>query len=109
MNENEIVEVVVPDVTCPKCGGHTFREAGIKDKTYICCSKIDGKICDNVQYYCKTCNEIKDESRFGKHGDVWECKDCGSVCWPCTDRMRAIEKYKSLMSSVSSFMNSLRR
>ena len=108
MSENETFEVTISEVTCPRCEGHTFNKSGIKDGMYICLNKIDGHTCDHVQCICKTCNELKDESKFGKHGDVWECKDCGTVCWPYTDRMRAIEKYKSLMSSLSSFMGSLK-
>lgn len=107
MSENVIEEVVIPEVACTICGGHTFNKKFAAEGMYMCRSIVNGKLCDHVQYLCKTCNKIRDESRFGKHGDVWECKECGTVCWPCTDRMLTIEEYKRLMSSVSSFMNSL--
>ena len=108
MSENTTPETFIPEVTCPKCGGHTFRESGVEDGMYICTNRIDGKVCDHTQYLCRTCNKIKDESTFGKHGDVWECKTCNTVCWPCTDRMRAIEEAKQLLSMAKSFKDLLK-
>lgn len=105
INENK---TIVQNVTCPICGEHIFNASAISDGMYICVNKVNGRTCDHVQCLCKKCNALRDESKFGKHGDVWECKECGTVCWPYTDRMRAIEKAKELLSMFNSFKNSLR-
>ena len=103
---DEIINV--DNVRCSKCGGNLFRESGIGRGLYICENIVSGKYCGNVMCYCKRCDKIYDESRFGKHGDVWVCKECDAINWACTDRKRATEEAKKLLSMVDAFKDSLR-
>lgn len=100
--------VGVGNIKCPKCGGNVFDSDYTKDKLYICKSKFfndklgDYITCGHIQAFCKKCNKIYDESGFGKHGDVWECKECGSVCWPLTEKKRSIENARSQLNKMNS-------
>ncbi len=106
--QNKEGTIVLENITCHKCGGNIFRKSCIDDGVYICENLVDGKACERTMYYCKHCDKIYDESRYGKHGDVWVCKECENTNWPCTDRTRAIEKAKQLLSMVDLFRGSLK-
>ena len=98
---------IVESVTCPKCGGHLFDEEFIDKKMYVCDTENeDGFYCHHILAYCKHCDKLYDESDFGQHGDVWECKECGAVNWPLTEKKReqAAAK-KALNSMISNFNN----
>ncbi len=97
--------VKVNGVKCPKCGGEYFYPPSVERSMYICVSEINGKMCDHTQCLCKQCGVIRDETEFGKHGDAWECKECGTVCWPYTDRMRGKEKLEKYIKKSDSVLN----
>ena len=96
----------IPEITCPVCGGHVFDGEKAPQGLYIC-SKVNSTmelfgetkniICGHIQAYCKKCEKVYDEKDYGKHGDAWECKECGTVNWPYTDFMREKEKIMSIL------------
>lgn len=98
----------ISEIICPKCGNCTYEAQSALKGLYVCVTKTEkGITCDHMQCYCKNCKTIRDETEFGKHGDVWECKECGSVCWPITDRMRAKEQAEALLKQTDGFLSSL--
>ena len=102
--KSEVIEI--PDVTCATCGGHLFEAGPATDGRYCCASVINGEKCKGDHYLCKKCNVVRDVSQFGKHGDVWECKECGSVCWAMTDAKRKLEAiYGRIASFDSAYRN----
>ena len=100
MNENEIF---VESVTCSKCGGHTFIKGTTEDGIYSCTTPK----CYGVKAFCKNCKKLYDEDMFGKHGDVWECKECGAVQWKYTDMMRDREALLALVAKFDSTVDSI--
>ncbi len=93
---------------CSKCGSHLYDEKLAETGVYVCIepdsSNVMGKCC-TVHCLCKTCNKIYPENNFGKHGDVYECKTCGSLNWPYTDRQREHENLMKKISSLNSGLN----
>lgn len=94
--------IVIEEITCPKCGGHLFNESCAAKSMYVCWNKDEqGNICGKTIALCKKCNKIYDEDDFGKHGDVWECKECGTVCWPLTERNRRREECRAELKRMN--------
>lgn len=88
--------VIIKELTCPVCGGHELNAEYVQKKLYIC--EAPGEMCmgcRHVMAFCKKCEKIYDESEFGLHGDVWECKECGTTNWVFTDYMRQLETDKA--------------
>lgn len=105
--------ISVEGLVCPKCGQNCFDAELVEKKLYVCKAKDDeGYTCGHILAFCKTCNKIQDESEFGQHGDVWECKECGTICWPLTDRKRGIasakEKLRKMNAELDSIINRFR-
>jgi len=105
--------VTITNVHCPKCGANIFSKKYIEKGIYICEGKDETSVvgkCWTAQYLCKTCNKIYPESNFGKHGDVYECKTCGSVNWPYTDRQKenteSLNKIREMNSKLDSILKS---
>ena len=101
----------IENLFCPVCGKSNFDVEYIDQKLYKCRTPEEGgHYCNHILAYCKTCNKIQDESDFGQHGDVWECKECGSICWPLTERKRASQQaeasFRKMNSEFDSFMRS---
>lgn len=98
----------VENLNCPKCGKSNFDSEYIPQKLYLCRTETgNGYYCNHILAYCKTCDKVQDESEFGQHGDVWECKECGAICWPLTEKKRATqkaqEKFKKMKSELDAF------
>lgn len=99
--------VIVNDVTCPVCGGHQFDEEYVPKKLFICATEVGPEMCCGHKIaYCKKCEKLYDQDEFGKHGDVWECKECGTVCWPLTDVMR---KHEAALAKLDEMRRKLAR
>lgn len=104
--------VVIENLTCPKCGSNIYNKEYAEKGIYICQGQDDTNVlgkCCTVQYLCKTCNKIYPEDHFGKHGDVYECKECGSVNWPCTDRKRETENTLNIIKGKSNAIDNILR
>lgn len=102
--------VSIDGLVCPKCGKNNFDAEYTSKKLYVCRTKNEkGFYCNHILAYCKTCDKIQDESEFGQHGDVWECKECGTVCWPLTDKRRAEEKARSTFQKMNSELDKLEK
>lgn len=100
--------ISVEGLVCPKCGQNNFDKEFIEKKMYVCRTKNEqGFYCNHILAYCKTCNKIQDESEFGQHGDVWECKECGAICWPLTDKKRAEEKARNTLRKMNAELDDL--
>lgn len=98
--------ISINEITCPVCGGHLFDKEYIDKKLYICRQSVDMYFrCNHMLAFCKQCNKLQDEKEFGKHGDVWECKECGTICWPLTDEKRRREEILSKYESHSKKFN----
>lgn len=106
------------NLVCPKCNNSIFNRE-LKEKGVLQCDYTDkdNKYCGElVGAICKTCNAPLPFNRFGKHGDVYECKECGRVNWPLTDYLREqeeeiarikkeIERAQSWSRSLSEWIN----
>lgn len=96
-------EVIVKEVSCPKCGGHSFGKANLEKGIY-CCKK---EKCYGIALFCEQCNKVYPESEFGKHGDVYECKKCGKVHWGYTDMRRARDEVYSMLFGIGQKIDSI--
>lgn len=88
------------NIVCPRCNNSEF-EPKWAEKNVFLCSHLDEnkKMCFGSVVYCKHCEKAYPESGFGKHGDVYECKECGNVHWGYTDLMKEREETRKLMFS----------
>lgn len=95
------------DIPCPRCGGHEYTNGRANNewnKTTYWCKKGRGvNPCMGYLCFCKKCEKIYPETKFGKHGDVYECKECGTVQWDYTDYKREEERFASVLSSIPRF------
>lgn len=84
------------EIKCPKCGSSKFSPELEQKGVYECINEnADGTLCFTIAgAKCKQCACIYPINGFGKHGDVYECKECGQVNWPLTDRIREKEEYE---------------
>jgi len=103
------MSVEIKEITCPVCGDHVFFDEYIDKKMYLCAHQLpDEKIgnitlrskCCHCLIYCNKCEKILDQSEFGKHGDVYECKNCGTVNWPYTDYRREQDGIISTLKQI---------
>ncbi len=105
--------VDIPELTCPKCGGHYFWKEYINDGFYLCGNRPNGLesgICGTyVKIHCKGCDKDLPTERFGKRGDEWECKECGRVQWGLTARKRQEEKWEQEREAIRREMGSFLR
>ena len=81
-------------LVCPKCKASKFSPELQEKGIYLCINKTeDDNYCrEIVGARCKTCDMDRPFSDFGKHGDVYECKECGKVNWPLTEYLRETEE-----------------
>lgn len=102
--------IKIEKLKCPKCGSNIYDKQWAEKYIYICQGEdktsIVGK-CWTVQCLCKTCNKIYPEDNFGKHGDVYECKTCGNINWPYTDRKRSNQELLNQIQSMDSKLDRL--
>lgn len=91
------------DFVCPVCGKTEFNEEAAKDSVY-CCINRECESCLKPPYanfaLCKRCGVVYPVDRFGKHGDVYECKECGQVNWPLTDHVRNIDEELNKLQKI---------
>ena len=97
---------VIKALPCPICGSVKYTQ-GEHQKTLYRCAKIDknGEQCKTVVYMCNRCNGIYPRSNFGKQGDVWVCKTCGSTQWDLTDSERMLDKIRSARDQLDVIRN----
>ena len=89
-----------PNIVCPICSNSEFNETWAEKNVFLCDHKNeDGQVCMGSVIYCKYCDKQYPESNFGKHGDVYECKECGNVHWGFTDLMNYREETRGMMFS----------
>ena len=104
---------IYDNLTCPICGSHLFgKTAAEKEGLYVCCG-IKGNDLDNycghMMCYCKKRKKILDESRFGFRNDAYECKECGTVCWPITDEVKARKTLKNMSDKLDVMIERIHR
>lgn len=93
-------------MVCPKCGTTTPNEKYIKDGAFICAHRDSKGVCGNiVGILCKGCNKIYAKDRFGLHGDVYECKECGRVQWAFTELMKERKKVEDDIQKACDFLD----
>ena len=88
---------------CPKCGFSEFNADAEKKGIYVCNHTLEetGCYCETiVAALCKQCCHIYPFDGFGKHGDVYECKECGKVNWPLTEYIREVEEIKAKWEDI---------
>lgn len=68
---------------CPNCNKDKHVQKYEEDGLYICetCGRILG-------YFCRGCDKVYTKNRLGLHGDVYECKLCGTIQWGYTEWKR---------------------
>ena len=98
------------EILCPICGSKDIEKmmkpgkSGVYDTIFRCNSMNHEGLC-----FCKGCKKLYPYSGFGKHGDVWECKECGRVQWEHTEQQKALlAAYQRAMRSldgVDDFIN----
>ena len=102
------------DITCPVCGQNNFQTAKHPDgnwcNTVFWCRTGLEKLnrCSGVVCYCKKCEKMYPAYQFGKHGDVYECKECGTVQWEYTDYKKDEEKKSAFLRRMSQEINYLK-
>ena len=100
--------ITLENITCSVCGGHVFNAGAAEKGIYTCLTgKEDGSACNHTMIRCKQCDKIYDESNYGRHGDVFECKECGSVNWPYTDMIRNREEVFNILSGESAKLDAI--
>ena len=74
-------------LSCPDCGSSEFVGKYEDDNLFVCknCGKVIG-------YYCNGCGRVFTGNRLGLHGDVYECKLCGTIQWGYTEYKRGERK-----------------
>ena len=107
---------IVENVICPECGDNVYQEKYLDKQLYVCAHELEPEVipngptlhsvCSHVQAYCKTCDKIYDQSNFGKHGEAYECKECGTVNWPYTDYKN---EHDAMLNNIRRATSSLRR
>ena len=104
-NEQSKVSTIVENVACPICGGHEFLTDQIKKGVYLCWGPPEKgsimKHCSGMLFYCKKCDKYYPEDMFGKHNDVYECKECGTIHWGQTDRKRLMEEMRAQIAAAT--------
>ena len=108
-----IESIVVENVTCPLCGNHVFSKDMVEQGIYRCLTPNNDPndlipYCHGMLFYCKKCDKYYPENMFGKHGDVYECKECGTVHWGQTERKQGMAETASKLSSMSSYLSSFK-
>ena len=90
------------EIKCPKCGASKFNTKLEQDGGYVCINKLpSGQYCRTlVGAICKQCNKFYYFDNFGKHGDVYECKECGRTNWPLTDYIREVTEFERKMKAI---------
>lgn len=70
-------------IICPNCNTETYDPKYSIDEFYVCasCGKPLG-------YFCRRCDRVYTGNRLGLHGDVYECKLCGTIQWGYTEWKR---------------------
>ena len=85
----------MPDFQCPQCYSTKHKEKYLKDKAYVCDGILEmdeNQKCNNlIKAYCKQCDKYYDDDNFGKQGDVYVCKECGTIQWGVTEYYRDYE------------------
>lgn len=99
---SELLDAIVSTLRCPKCGNQIFNEDFKKDGLYLCGHRgPNGGYCNTIlACYCKGCNQLYNEDRFGKHGDVYECKECGRVQWGLTEFKKRREEGQRIYDNI---------
>ena len=94
----------IGEVVCPICGGtqleriKKWKSEEYNETLFSCLkSKHDGLA------FCKGCKKLYPYEGFGKHGDVYECKECGRVQWEFTElKKQADAAYAAAMNAIRS-------
>ena len=97
------------EISCPVCGGHIFKKELAEKSNIYCCEaqKDEEHKCWAKLIYCKKCGKYYPEEGFGKHGDVYECKECGSVHWGYTEWKRETDETHAFLFSQLGRMDAL--
>lgn len=101
------------EIKCPVCGSTEFTESALQRNVYECVNIIKPDHQPNVVVgsLCKQCNKVYYFDGFGKHGDVYECKECGKINWDLTDFLRDrnefLEKRAQFLAQAEAFKRAM--
>ena len=89
---------------CPVCGNTSYTQSQKHTTMYRCATMSNNSQCKYTVYKCKKCEKYYPKAFFGKHGDVWECKECGAVQWDVTDINKMLEMLQGKNKAISAFL-----
>jgi len=65
---------------CPKCGTERHDPKYEADGFYVC-----SDCGEPIGYLCSGCDRVYLSNRLGLKGDVYVCKECGTIQWGYTE------------------------